>query len=195
MTFYNRNMRYFILVLLLFSLLFNACAETEQEQTQQQQYEAQLQQQVIETTESFRSEVAGVLDDYFELKNVFVESDAEAAENSTQSLADRTRNVDVSSLNEETAMIWASFADVIISKADQLVEHDDVDEQRIYFEDISETMIQIVDTFRPVGYDIYVQSCPMVRDDSAEWLSRNEEIRNPYHGDRMLNCGEVIRRI
>lgn len=188
-------MRYIFPVLLLFCLLFKACGETEQEQAQQQQYEAQLQQRIIETTESFRSEVAGVLDDYFELKNVFVESDAEAAENHTQSLVDRTRDVDASSLNEETAMIWASFADVIISSADRLIEHDDIDEQRIYFEDISETMIQIVDTFRPVGYDIYVQSCPMVRDGSAEWLSRNEEIRNPYHGDRMLNCGEVIRRI
>jgi hypothetical protein len=56
-------------------------------------------------------------------------------------------------------------------------------------------MIQVVENFRPVGYEIYVQSCPMVRSGSADWLSREETIRNPYHGDRMMRCGEVLRQI
>jgi membrane fusion protein, copper/silver efflux system len=184
-----------LLLLFSFLLIFTACGESEREQAQQQQYEAQLQQQMIETSESFRTDIAEVLESYFNLKDVLVESDAREAAARTGILVERAGEVDVSGLNDETAMVWASFADLIITNGEQLAEETDVDEQRVYFEDISETMIQVVDTFKPVGYEVYVQSCPMVRDGSAEWLSREEQIRNPYHGDRMLNCGEVLRRI
>ncbi len=188
-------MKYYSLILLPIILIFVACSETEQEQQQQAQYEAQLQQQLIETDALFRNSLNSVLDEYFELKESLVSSDADAAAESTSDLIRTTENVDVSGLNDETTLIWASFADMIIAGSQRLQDQSDIDDQRYYFEDISEAMIQVVDSFRPAGYEIFVQSCPMVRSGTAEWLSREEQIRNPYHGDRMMNCGEVIRRI
>ena len=39
---------------------------------------------------------------------------------------------------------------------------------------------------------LYVQFCPMANNDKgATWISREEEIINPYFGDVMLNCGNV----
>jgi hypothetical protein len=39
---------------------------------------------------------------------------------------------------------------------------------------------------------IYKQFCPMAFDNKgAYWLSSNEEIMNPYFGDKMLHCGKV----
>lgn len=155
----------------------------------------QLRQQLIETTEAFRNDLTQLLDLYFDLKDTLVATNPEAAAELAGSLVQTVDEADVTGLNDETVMIWASFADDVVSTGNRLQEETDIEEQRFHFESLSETMIQIGDSFRPAGYDIFVQSCPMVRDGSAEWLSREEEIRNPYHGDRMLHCGEVLRRL
>jgi hypothetical protein len=43
---------------------------------------------------------------------------------------------------------------------------------------------------------IYEQFCPMYKNnEGGVWLSMNEEIRNPYFGDKMLKCGKVQREI
>ncbi len=188
-------MKYLISLTIFSALLIAACNEGEREEAQQQQYEAELQQQMVETDETFRAGLSDLLDVYFELKDHLVESDADAAANTIDPLVESAERIDTSGLNDETAMIWASYADLIIGSGRSLANETDVDDQRYHFEGLSDAMIQVVETFRPVGYEVYVQSCPMVRDGSADWLSREEEILNPYHGDRMLNCGEVLRRI
>ncbi len=38
---------------------------------------------------------------------------------------------------------------------------------------------------------VFVQHCPMALDEGAMWLSTSKNIRNPYYGDRMMECGEV----
>ena len=39
---------------------------------------------------------------------------------------------------------------------------------------------------------LYIQICPMANNNKgAIWLSREEEIKNPYFGDLMLSCGEI----
>ncbi len=188
----NRSFVYLIPFVLLF---FAACGETEQEQAQQEQRQQQMQMQMIETTPEFTGQMATILEHYFDLKNALVESDAEQAKMYAETFKNEADGVDASSLNEETQAIWISFSEVIVNSSSELISQDDVDDQRYHFEYISDAMIDMVDTFRPVGYEVYHQSCPMVRDGSADWLSREEDIRNPYHGDRMMRCGEVIRQI
>jgi hypothetical protein len=53
----------------------------------------------------------------------------------------------------------------------------------------------MVKAYGPFDNTIFRQTCPMVRGGSADWLSREERIMNPYHGSRMLNCGSVVERI
>jgi membrane fusion protein, copper/silver efflux system len=154
-----------------------------------------MQMQLAETTPEFNSQVAAVLDRYFDLKDALVESDAEKAKEKAASLATEAENVDPQGLNQETTALWTAFSTIVINSSNEIVPLADVDDQRYHFEYVSEAMITMVETFRPVGYAIYHQSCPMVRGGSADWLSREEQIANPYHGDRMMRCGEVIRRI
>lgn len=172
-----------------------SCGESEREEAQQRQYETQLQQQVIETDQSFQTDLAELLDNYFDLKDALVESNADDAASLAREMVRISEEVDAAGLNEETSMIWSAFADGIIANGNQMAGETDIEDQRYHFEEISKTMIQVTESFHPAGYAIYVQSCPMVRDGSADWLSREENIRNPYHGDRMLRCGEVLRQI
>ena len=176
-------------------LLFSACGETEQERAQQQEREMQLQMQMVETTPEFNDQMGDLLARYFDLKDALVESDSETAKEYTETLKTTAENVDGDGLNEETLALWFSFSEVIVSSSEELLSEEDVDDQRYHFEFISEAMIDLVDIFRPVDYDIYHQSCPMVRDGDADWLSNHEEIRNPYHGDRMMNCGSTVEQL
>ena len=43
---------------------------------------------------------------------------------------------------------------------------------------------------------IYYQHCPMANDGKgANWLSKEEEIKNPYFGSMMLSCGKTIETL
>jgi len=172
-----------------------ACGPSEQEQAQQEQREQQLQMQMIQTTPEFNEQMSTVLDRYFNLKDALVNSDAEQAKSAAKQLKDEAEGVQRHGINEETMALWIAFRTVIEENSEEISQLDDVDDQRYRFEYISDSMIEMVDNFDPVGYELFHQSCPMVRGGTAEWLSREEQIRNPYHGDRMMNCGETIRRI
>jgi len=176
-------------------LILNACGPSEQERTQQEERLMQLQTQMVQSTPEFNEQMANVLDRYFDLKDALVESDAEKATSTAEELLRMVDIVDPNSLNEGSATLWSSYHEVITQRSRELIPLEDVDQQRYRFEYISEVMIEMVEMFQPVGYEIYHQSCPMVRDGSADWLSREEQIANPYHGDRMMRCGEVIRRL
>jgi hypothetical protein len=60
--------------------------------------------------------------------------------------------------------------------------------QREHFQSLSQNMIGLVSGLKLNTATVYQQYCPMKK---ASWLSESEEIRNPYYGDEMLECGEV----
>jgi Cu(I)/Ag(I) efflux system membrane fusion protein len=56
-------------------------------------------------------------------------------------------------------------------------------------------MINTVKAFG-INKKIYNQFCPMANNDKgANWLSFQENIKNPYFGDAMLTCGNVEETI
>ena len=188
-------MKLYTTLFITFILIFTACGQTEQERALQEERQMQMQMQLVESTPEFNSQMETVLDHYFALKDALVQSDAEIATQAAELYLEQVNDVNAESLNSESAALWISYSEIITNSTRELIPLEDVDDQRYHFEYISEAMIEMVDTFRPVGYEVYHQSCPMVRGGSADWLSREEQIANPYHGDRMLRCGEVIRRI
>lgn len=182
-------------LLILSIFIFIGCEPSDQEKSQMEQREQQMQMQLVETTPEFNSQMDPVLNHYLDLKDALVNSDTEQAQTATELLISEVERVDQVGITGETLSVWNAIQEQIISSGNELNATTELEEQRIHFESISEAMINMMETFEPVGYVVYQQSCPMVRGGSADWLSREEEIKNPYHGERMLNCGEVIRRI
>jgi Cu(I)/Ag(I) efflux system membrane fusion protein len=71
-----------------------------------------------------------------------------------------------------------------------------LENQRDVFVRLSQNMIQIGQQMQNLDTKLYVQRCPMANNDKgADWLSLEEEIRNPYYGDAMLTCGSVVGTI
>jgi len=70
-----------------------------------------------------------------------------------------------------------------------------IDEQRSIFHRISNSLMNVVSTLGVKSQNkspIYLQFCPMVNDNAGGyWFSKDEEIRNPYFGAKMLKCGST----
>lgn len=145
--------------------------------------------------ESFRQDLSSVLDQYFDLKDDLVASDAESAAGKAEMLAQLSANTDYSQLNPEIRNIWSEMHEKIQTHCIQLSSEEAIEEQRVHFKEISDAMIEMVNMFQPGDYDIYHQQCPMFGEGEADWLSRHEEIQNPYHGDRMMDCGSIMNEM
>lgn len=78
----------------------------------------------------------------------------------------------------------------LLKAANKIVESSDIQEQRKAFSQLSDAMINLVEGNIKAG-KIYKDFCPMALNGGAYWLSSEEEVRNPYFGDKMLNCGSV----
>ena len=43
---------------------------------------------------------------------------------------------------------------------------------------------------------VYFQHCPMYNDGKgANWLSKENAVKNPYYGSMMLTCGKTVETI
>lgn len=81
-------------------------------------------------------------------------------------------------------------AETALTVSTKIVLTDDLQSQRKAFSQLSEAMEPIVRRSIKSG-KIYKDLCPMALNEGAYWLSSIEDIRNPYYGARMLNCGKV----
>jgi hypothetical protein len=63
------------------------------------------------------------------------------------------------------------------------------------FQPLSEELAGAAEHFGVEGV-VYVQHCPMAfNNQGGSWLSREEQIANPYLPATMLRCGRVIGRV
>ncbi|SOD11518.1 DUF3347 domain-containing protein [Pedobacter xixiisoli] len=68
----------------------------------------------------------------------------------------------------------------------------DIEVQRALFSSLSNEMIAKVKATGLQSGEVYVEYCPMAMNDKgASWLSNQKEVRNPYYGESMLDCGEI----
>ena len=57
-------------------------------------------------------------------------------------------------------------------------------------------MIALAENLNSYNDTLFVQKCPMANNsEGASWLSKEREVRNPYFGEAMLNCGSVIKTL
>ncbi len=90
------------------------------------------------------------------------------------------------------------FLDTIIMQTRTIGEIKDktCEPQRLAFSTISSSVYGLVKSAELRNVNVYHQFCPMAfNEKGAAWLSTESEIRNPYFGDKMLECGEVTDSI
>jgi len=129
---------------------------------------------------------------YLNLKDALVVSDQEK----TQTLAKRAVGMASNISGLQMDDMGKSHISQLEKQLNELATKTSLEGQREVFVPLSENMIQIGQQMQGLDSKLYVQHCPMANNDKgANWLSLEEEIRNPYYGDAMLTCGSVVGTI
>ena len=96
----------------------------------------------------------------------------------------------------ETGASIVSGGKSIAASAAKITNAPTLEAQRTAYEKLSNDIIAFVKKAGVTNGELYVQYCPMAfNDKGAAWLSSSREIKNPYFGKKMLNCGEVKETI
>jgi len=91
---------------------------------------------------------------------------------------------------------WMEVTPALSSKAAAVGQANDIEAARTAFYALTEPMVDAVKVLGEGGQDLFVQYCPMAFDNAgANWVASEKEIRNPYFGDKMLNCGKVTEEL
>lgn len=146
----------------------------------------------------FATQLFGVIETYFAVQQALAEDDAHGAAAALAPLQDALRKVDMTLLAGDAHEEWMARLKILeqgINAFDRAGH--DIEAQRGAFRTISAALIQSAERFG-IGPSAvsHVVHCPMAFDDEgADWLQKDEEVRNPYFGAAMLECGSVTRSI
>jgi hypothetical protein len=137
---------------------------------------------IAEFAEIKDGETKEVYKHYIQLKDNLVTSDPAAAQKAGAELALALANIKGC---ENTS-----------SLATKIASSNDLKFQRAQFIALSSDIIALLKHKEIGSGKLYVQHCPMVNEgEGAYWISSEKEIKNPYYGDEMLNCGSVTETI
>ncbi|GEC77692.1 hypothetical protein FAQ01_05620 [Flavobacterium aquatile] len=149
------------------------------------------------TTTVIKSEnqLKAVFDNYFLVKDALITSDGNSTASASKELVMAINNVKMDRLDMDVHMVWMKVVNTIKKDAENIANTKDVKIQRDHFTSLSKeiyTLIKISKYENPV----YYQFCPMFNDGKgANWLSKENSVKNPYYGSMMLSCGKTVETI
>jgi len=145
----------------------------------------------IETDPQFTEQLTDVYEAYLDMKNAFVETNAEKVSEEAKDVIAALENVNMGLLKGDAHMAWMDQLGTLNSSIETIGNSKDIEKQRQAFAEFNLAFYKSLKMFGLNG-TAYYQFCPMANDDQgAYWLSETEEIRNPYFGEMMMSCGEV----
>lgn len=143
-----------------------------------------------------RKALDGLYDDYFELKTALVNDDFAKAQKEAVALRENLSGIDMAIFTGSHHMPWMKLEVQLKKPLAAVAQVTNLAGLRELFLPLSEAMIALTKQFGTVGNDIYLQFCPMADDyNGANWLSKEDQVLNPYFGASMLTCGEVVEKM
>jgi Cu(I)/Ag(I) efflux system membrane fusion protein len=135
-----------------------------------------------------------LFDNYFNLKSALSSDDFSNAKKYGAQMKQELDEIEMSLFEGEAHEAWMKQSSQLKKELKHINHYESIQSLRDGFIDISNTLVQLVSTFNILDETVYLQYCPMVNnDEGAYWLSKEEEIFNPYFGEKMLKCGETKR--
>ncbi len=186
-------MRYLVLVCLAAALASCGNAPTKTEE----KTETKAKPTPVSKLDSVgTARVGDLLTSYYGVKNALVKDNADQLKAASADL--NKKAAEFKTFMAKDTMVSAAIAanlDTIISFTDTIGKLEPkgyVEKGRISFEKISDNMYALLQKVELKNAGVYHTYCPMAfNDKGAFWLSEEAEIKNPYFGKKMLECGEV----
>ena len=145
-----------------------------------------------DTPTQFKEQLNKLANAYIQLKDAFVETNATTAATAAEAVVAAIDAMDETVLKEEAYIYWMEQFDALAAHTAKIVNLQKVEAQRKQFNYVSDALINSIEAFGTAGKALYVQHCPMAFNNTgADWIASEEEIQNPYFGDKMMRCGLV----
>jgi Cu(I)/Ag(I) efflux system membrane fusion protein len=147
-------------------------------------------------TDDVTSNVQRILAGYYTVKDAMVTSDAAQVKTAAEALLEVITQFDTNGLEEAVAVRLTGEVDAIRYGTQNVAEAETIEAQREYLPALTENMVGLVTNYMVTSQPVYKQYCPMAfNDKGAYWLSDSDSVINPYFGDMMLRCGEVVETL
>jgi Cu(I)/Ag(I) efflux system membrane fusion protein len=153
--------------------------------------------QVSSDSDPFNVSYNQLLSAYYLMKDALVSGDTVSADAAAVTLANAADSVRLDELKGDSTGAIRDLARTFIMEINTAAKFYNaapgLEERRRKFESITELVWNLTRSIRFSGATIYYHFCPMAFDNKgAYWLSSERLIRNPYFGDKMLTCGQVM---
>ncbi|OOQ60655.1 DUF3347 domain-containing protein [Mucilaginibacter pedocola] len=129
---------------------------------------------------------------YISLKEALVNGNAELAKSKSAQLLNSLTAFPVKTLQPAQQKTFNAYAIKLKFDSRHISETTVIDHQREHFESLSKNMYSLLSGLNLNSAPLYQQYCPMKK---ASWLSESTDIRNPYYGEDMMECGKVTATI
>ncbi len=165
---------------LALTTMFSACNQTENKAKVQEKDSITVAATAPPQIKD--SNTAGVYTHYVHLKDALVASNTSEAQKAAKELS--------------VALVKIDGCENTAALSTKISEASDIKAQRQHFTALSSDIIAMLKHTELTSGNMYVQYCPMANEgDGAYWLASETDIKNPYYGEEMLNCGEVKETI
>lgn len=137
-----------------------------------------------------------LISEYMDFKNALVADDFEKAQKHISNFTKEVKSNDEMNEHKEHQKMHESHHAKMLAAVEPTSSAKNIEELRSSLEGITMELVKAVEN---QGYDksaLYVQFCPMANNGKgANWLSKSEEIANPYFGQKMHKCGSTVKPI
>lgn len=130
---------------------------------------------------------------YLQLKNALTNDNGQNAAIAGNTIIAALANTDAGTLSNSQRKEYVELQEDVKEQAEHISGNGDkIEHQREHFVMLSEDMAQLIKTFGNGGTTLYSDFCPMANENKgAIWISEMKEIKNPYFGSKMPECGTV----
>ena len=136
-----------------------------------------------------------VFDNYFVVKDAMISSDGNATSIASKELFTAINNVKMDKLDMDVHMVWMKVVNQIKKDTELISKSKDINKQRNHFTTLSKDIYSLLKVAK-YEVPVYFQHCPMYNDGKgANWLSKENAVKNPYYGSMMLTCGKTVETI
>ncbi len=140
-------------------------------------------------------QMQSVFNNYFEVKDSLVSTNASAAAAKSANLVSSLKAIKMNELPMDVHMVWMKVMKELESDAQKIANSKKIEDQRKALIPVTKNiyaLMKVAKTETPT----YYQFCPMANGGKgANWLSKENEVKNPYYGSMMMSCGSTIETI
>ncbi|WP_417957371.1 DUF3347 domain-containing protein [Flavobacterium sp. ZS1P14] len=143
------------------------------------------------TQQITENQLKPVFDNYFLLKDALVKTAGKTASVKSKDLLIAITSVKMENLKTAEHTVWMKVLKSLTASAKNISETQDIKKQRELFKSLSKNMHELIKVSKLTA-PVYYQYCPM---QDANWLSKENAVKNPYYGSQMLSCGKTVEII